>query len=43
MYVTIRPYAEQILKYLAKDFELIVFTSACPEYAEIIVELLETE
>jgi TFIIF-interacting CTD phosphatase-like protein len=41
MYIMIRPYAREVLAELAKDFELVVFTASCPEYAEIIVDLLE--
>jgi len=41
--VRVRPYAEQFLREMSKEFEIIIFTAAEQKYAEYVIKLLDPE
>lgn len=43
MVFNIRPYAEEFLSTMAKDFEIVVFTAGEQDYADEILDTLDQE
>ncbi|CAD8171973.1 unnamed protein product [Paramecium octaurelia] len=41
--ISIRPYAQQFLRNMAKDYEIIVFTASNPDYANKIIDYLDPQ
>ena len=43
IYVLVRPWAEQFIKYISKFFEIITFTASIPAYASPLLDILDKE
>lgn len=43
MYVKLRPYLEEFLEDMLRDYELVVYTSAEQEYADEVLDFIETK
>jgi len=41
MYIKKRPYLDELLEYCSKHFEIVLFSAAVPEYAELVVEQID--
>lgn len=41
VYARIRPYAQKLLEYCSSFCEIVIFTASVPEYANVIVDLLD--
>ncbi|CAK87841.1 unnamed protein product (macronuclear) [Paramecium tetraurelia] len=41
--ISIRPYAQQFLRNMAKDYEIMVFTASNPDYANKIIDYLDPQ
>ncbi|CAD8191923.1 unnamed protein product [Paramecium pentaurelia] len=41
--ISIRPYAQQFLRNMAKDYEIIIFTASNPDYANKIIDYLDPQ
>ena len=43
IYVLVRPWAEQFIKYISKFFEIITFTASIPAYASPLLDILDKD
>lgn len=43
MYITMRPHIKETLAELAKHFEIVLFTAATEDYAQIVIKCMEVE
>ena len=39
--ISVRPYAQQFLQNMAKEYEIIIFTASNPDYANKIIDYLD--
>lgn len=43
VYVRIRPYAEEFLRQMSENFEIVIFTASIAAYADKVIDLIDPD